>query len=590
MFKKLVSNLPYSPTLIGELGFYAKRLRKEEATRRLGLIFTALALVVQSLSVFSPPESANAANLSDLIHGGIHTKSQLLNAWDTNRQGYRELLEHAGISRENLVAAKDGYAYSRTNGQDNGWVNWSRISRGGNKYNESSFTVGNQNIYIRSLAAFDSGKFTRGNGSAYPSFVGKTNSGEDFIIMKGCANIAMKKRFTSDKPIKVCELNTRTVVTIRSSQYDKGKHSSNLADCQPKPIQVCDLATRTMIEIDERDFNQQKYSKNPEDCKPLPEPIANCSSLTLNKLSRTEVELKAAASVQNGATIKSYTYIIKDKSGKEIKRQTVNSGATSTSLRQTLDEGDYTAEVIVSTSLGERTAEVCKTNLKIEPIERCPLNPGLAINDPECQPCPGDPTIWVKDEDCAAKVIGSKVATNLTAGKPAEEVTAKASDRIEYTLTARNEGNDDATFTIEDNLSDVLEYGTLYDRGSGELNESTKVLSWSGVTLKPGEEQKRTYVVQLHNKISLRPQGTSDPTSYDCRMLNVYGNATEINVECPAPKVIEQIVPELPRTGAATNIIAGGLVVAVVAFLYARSRQLAKEVRLIRREAAAGTI
>ena len=37
--------------MIHSLGFYAKRLRKEEATRKIGLILTALALIVQ-LSLF----------------------------------------------------------------------------------------------------------------------------------------------------------------------------------------------------------------------------------------------------------------------------------------------------------------------------------------------------------------------------------------------------------------------------------------------------------------------------------------------------------------------------------------------------------
>jgi len=40
MFRKIVSNLPFSPALVGQLGFYAKRLRKEETTRRLGLILS----------------------------------------------------------------------------------------------------------------------------------------------------------------------------------------------------------------------------------------------------------------------------------------------------------------------------------------------------------------------------------------------------------------------------------------------------------------------------------------------------------------------------------------------------------------------
>ncbi len=62
MFRKIVSNLPFSPALVGQLGFYAKRLRQEETTRRLGLIFVALALIVQLFAVFQPSESANATD------------------------------------------------------------------------------------------------------------------------------------------------------------------------------------------------------------------------------------------------------------------------------------------------------------------------------------------------------------------------------------------------------------------------------------------------------------------------------------------------------------------------------------------------
>ena len=85
-------------------------------------------------------------------------------------------------------------------------------------------------------------------------------------------------------------------------------------------------------------------------------------------------------------------------------------------------------------------------------------------------------------------------------------------------------------------------------------------------------------------------QGTSDPTSYDCRMVNTFGNSVEIKVNCPTPKVIEQTVTELPRTGPTENMIFAGILVSVVTFLYLRTRQLGKEVRLIRREVTAGTI
>ena len=92
MFRKLVSNLSFSPALVGQLGFYARRLRKEETTRRVGLVFTALALIVQSLAVFSPPEAANAASAADFIPGGVSSKQELLTHFDKNTNNIRDIL------------------------------------------------------------------------------------------------------------------------------------------------------------------------------------------------------------------------------------------------------------------------------------------------------------------------------------------------------------------------------------------------------------------------------------------------------------------------------------------------------------------
>jgi hypothetical protein len=71
---------------------------------------------------------------------------------------------------------------------------------------------------------------------------------------------------------------------------------------------------------------------------------------------------------------------------------------------------------------------------------------------------------------------------------------------------------------------------------------------------------------------------------------NFAGNQTIVTVDCPPPKVVEQVVAELPHTGASENIAFAGVVFAVVVYFYARSRQVKKEVRLIRRDLNAGTI
>ena len=167
---------------------------------------------------------------------------------------------------------------------------------------------------------------------------------------------------------------------------------------------------------------------------------------------------------------------------------------------------------------------------------------------------------------------------------------AKASDRIEYILTAKNIGNAPITLDLTDNLLDTLEYSTLYDRGGGELDEVTKVLTWPNISLGPDEQRTLSYVVQVDSNISAMPQGQSNPVSYDCRMTNTFGDTVHIQVDCPDIKVVEQIIDELPKTGPTENLIFAGIIASVVTFFYFRSRQLNYEVRLIRREWTAGTI
>lgn len=108
MFRKLVSNLPYSPALIGDVGFYAKRLRNEEVTRQTTVLFVVLALIMQSVAVFSPPESVNASSEQDIIRGGVSDLNDFLVRYDHNEQDVKDIYSAVGISRAEIAAAKPG--------------------------------------------------------------------------------------------------------------------------------------------------------------------------------------------------------------------------------------------------------------------------------------------------------------------------------------------------------------------------------------------------------------------------------------------------------------------------------------------------
>lgn len=108
MFRKLVANLPYSPALIADIGFYAKRLKQEEVTRRSAFIFAALAIMIQSLAVFSPPESANASSEQDIIRGGVSSLEDFLARYERNEEDVRDIYTSVGITRDEIEAMKPG--------------------------------------------------------------------------------------------------------------------------------------------------------------------------------------------------------------------------------------------------------------------------------------------------------------------------------------------------------------------------------------------------------------------------------------------------------------------------------------------------
>lgn len=533
MFRKIVSNLAFSPALVGQLGFYAKRLRKEEATRRIGLIFTVLALIIQGFAVLTPPESANAANGDDIIYGGFTTKNALLSIYDRNKDSaghgdIQQIYSAFGISRQDIANGQ----ISSINSHD---FNSSIQSIGRSTYSwqrdPHAIPGTSTTVYSSLLAKFDSTSWTIPHGSTYSALVGKRSvDGQWFAIMMGCGNAA--------------------------------------------------------------------YINLPP---PPPQPVALCSGLTIAPITRTKYTFSASSSVTNGASISGYTYVIKNSSGGVIYTKSQPSTTTSDSLTyEFANEGQYTATVNVSTSLGSVTSANCQKPLTVSPEARCTLNTALVQSSPDCKPCENNQHIWYKDKDCHATFVLSKTVTNVSQViSDANNTTAHAGDRLEYHLTVKNVGTTTGSYTMEDSLADVLEYANMVDTGGGTLApndgttpvEKVNTITWPSIDIKPGASIEKIVNVQVKAAIPATPQGLSNPESYDCRMVNDFaGNHTIVAVDCATPKVVEQVVSELPHTGATENLLFTGGVFAIVVYFYARSRQVKKEVRLIRRDLNAGTI
>lgn len=687
MFRKIVSNLAFSPALVGQLGFYAKRLRKEEATRRIGLIFTALALVVQSFAVFTPPESANAASSRDFIYGGVSSMTEFLKAYDKNQNNIKDIFTYAGVTRDEIVKTE------LTTWKVTDQLSWGRRPAVSAAQGETKHVVRDNNgKAVDTVYSHPQSVFFKPGARDY-GWVGHSKKIGWFAISKGCANLVTKKLPTPPpKPTALCSSlsitpisrtsfrltsatsvkngatiaahtfsvkdnsgkqvagqtvkTTNTSTSIEVTVPNPGTYTANssaqssvgvldggncrknltVAPLPVKDITVCDLAAQKMITIKEDAFNSQKHSKNPKDCE-KPAPVYVCQSLTVIQKDRTHFTFESEYSVKNGATHESTTYIVKDANGKQLYK---GSNPSYTQAKA----GTYFVEVVVMVKIDGKSVQApgsdCKKSFTVTPeipvmekvcvlatkkvqsintkdfdstkhsrnlkdcevvvIPPCPVNPSLPSTSAECQPCPGDPSVWVKDPSCAAQIIETKSARNITTQTNATESSVKAGQSIEYTVTVRNDGTQEASADVVDELYDVLEYATLINGGTGIFDDSKKTLTWHVTSLAPGQEVTYAYTVKMKDTIPAMAAGTSDRFSYDCRMVNTFGNTITVNVDCPPTKVVENVVAELPKTGPGMNMMISAVAISVVVYFYARSKQLTKEVRLIRRDLNSGTI
>lgn len=422
MLRKIISNLTFSPALIGELSFYAKRLKKEEITRRLSVIFIILALIVQSFAVYKPAESANASNPSDMVAGGLgageaRSFSNFLAPYDANTKYLRDTMNYVGITRDEIVTTKF------TTFKVNKRLSWGYVPTFSYEQGERQYSIPNSEGQIVTTAYSRPLNLRMSENTDIWGWVGHSSKIGWFAIMQSCGNL--------------------------------------VTEITPPP----------------------------------------------------------------------------------------------------------------------------------PPPPKCLLNPNLLADDENCKPCPGNSTLWSDDPACIPNIIKTKKATNITQNSvDASSATAKANDRISYTITIENIGLKPTQAKLEDHLADTLEYSTITDNGGGTLNKETKTLSWPDITLEPKSKQSRTFIIQVLDTIPATAKGKSNDNSYDCTITNTFGNSIDIKIDCPAPKVIETVANELPKTGATENMLFMGLAMAITIYFYARTKQVKKEIRLIRKNVNNGAI
>lgn len=546
MFKKLLSNLPFNPSLISEVSFYAKRLQKESAIRKMGLIFMALTLVVQFMAVISPAEASNQCSSNDVIRCGFRSRDEAVQKCNANTQGFRTIVERFGVNCSTI--ANSSTVTISSYASDN-----KLYSMGRNAYSkpgEFQFNVaGAGTFYFRPLSSW-------GNVN-YKMLEMKTPDGAPFRIMYDCGNIVIERDYQPPAP-------PEPPSELKLGKVNEPKSAVKPGDTIKYTIAFTNTGgTAAFFSVNDR------LSKNLEYID---------SSYGNWKIERSGQDTK-----WYNNTPPFYTFGNTDALGTPgfiTVRAKVKVGTPSGS---TVCNTGWLEDVNPTTKKVQKWDETTVCN-KVE-VE-CPEGT-VAQPDGSCESIP-------EPQDKQPVLAAEKKASNITQNiDDANGTTANPGDVIEYSLETKNYGDGekkDYILTPED-LSDVLEYADidLNSLGDGVFDADTQTIAWNKpVTIKPDETIVKTFRVTIKDPLPQTPTPQGNPGSYDMVLTNVYGNTVEIKVPGSITKTTEQVAQTLPSTGPGETMLFGGVIVTIVGYFFARSRMMAKELVIIKEEYSSG--
>jgi uncharacterized repeat protein (TIGR01451 family) len=246
MFEKLVSLIPYNPSLAHQLSFYGKRMREEAAIRRTGLVFIVLAFFVQFFAVLSPPVPTTASSSTDLINGGITSKSQAVSACTSNLKYYKTIMANYGITCNDIAAATTiqlkSTAYNNTL-YTMGWnPDGARNPYTGKPTNEQPATLTgiSHTFYWHLVSNTDKTAYRYREALQLKSSV----TGKTFYILYDCGNLVS---IGIPATIKPCQYNSAILSTdarcIKPCAYNTSIPSTD-SRCHPAP---CPLSPNIYI-------------------------------------------------------------------------------------------------------------------------------------------------------------------------------------------------------------------------------------------------------------------------------------------------------------------------------------------------------
>lgn len=200
MFKKLLSNLPYNPSLIGQVAFYAKRMNQESRIRRTGFVFVLLAMLVQMFAVVSPPQPTLAESSNDIIRGGFKTKDQAVLMCLDSQRDFNKILAYYGLNCTDVKNAVTSQ-YIRSNAADYHSLGRNPVAnpspRNGKNWLIYKVSIPGSHtnpLYMKDLQYWDSGAY-----STY-KVLKITKGSRTVYIMYDCGNIVTIGKYSPPAP------------------------------------------------------------------------------------------------------------------------------------------------------------------------------------------------------------------------------------------------------------------------------------------------------------------------------------------------------------------------------------------------------
>jgi uncharacterized repeat protein (TIGR01451 family) len=542
MFKKLLSNLPFNPSLIGQVSFYAQRMHKETALRRTGLIILLLAIAVQMFAVITPPEPTLARSGNDIIEGGFTARDQAVLHCLNSSIDFRRILEYYGIGCDTVANAETvtirSTDYSKKLDSMGRWPQGPTITRTGKPTDEYEVNISGTSYYMRNLWSWDSGAY-----SSYKVLRMKNKYGQTIMIMYSCGNIVTIDRYSPPAPP-----NTPKTPKPEIRKENSPSSMVSVGDEITYSLFYRNIGTGNMTHAHIRDIiptNTELVSVNPGGDKHS----VTGSRRVLDFWHDVPQEVIGASSTW---------YVV---------RYTVKVTSMPSDNNSICNTARFESD-----EAGVNSNEVC--NFVRRPSAPAPSRP--IIDLPSIPNIPGTTTTVV-----------SKRARNVTQNiQDANNTTAKAGDEIQYTLSVKNTGTAAAKdFIIKETLGDVLEYADLKNIDNGVIDDR-QVITWNPVTIDPGSTVNKTITVRVKDQIPNTPSSTSNPGSFDLVMTNVYGDTINIKLPATPIKTTEQTVQKLPNTGPGESMAIILILTVAVSYFFARSRLLAQEVDIVRTDFA----